>query len=390
MAKEFRFLIHHKRKFVLKVLLVASLSFIVSTIIMLNIFLTMVTNQMEINGYFQFMIDTNYQTEEVKESLEAQAQDIGIILNGTSRTEINSQVIIENSTYDIVVNGIDETVIHYLDYYGADVASRNEPGDFEVIISEEMLEQLGLSFGDEIIFDITDSLSTSENLPNFTIVNTFDQRDIPTNFVFTNIETVDEISRISGTERKDMIKVFIKKRNDVLPIVNIVKRISNEMGLNLNFYVNSNLYEPIFLPLYYNYRELTSILPIYSIFVLVVYSILYLRMMSKRSSELKIYYYLGLRYYNVIKMFFVENLILISISIITGVFASFSYIIAFNYVLIDIDTNVDFGTFIMQYLKLLNLGSGLILYFFVITLAVTIVVHLLIYNYHLRKVRLNV
>lgn len=393
MKKELKFLKANPKSTLTFLVFISVIAFFITSIIIFYNYFDAVYDEIISTSGNQVTVTSSTSNVNFSDLYELLVSDNQELYKNTHPVNIQNMsinIINDNENITSTLINVDIDLNHYFELNNIDVNEQFEILDnYEVVISSTIAEEYKIKKGDELSFTTQSSLTNSWEIPTLEVVGIFNSpsRD---NYLYTNENTIESIAGITGETINRSFTVFTDSKDDTRDILLYLEKNHNKASFTYDFSLNNQLYDIALVPLYNQLTNFIYLLLFSSIFIILVYVVLYGKMMKKRRSEIRIYYYLGMRYYAVAKVFIKESLLIIFTSLMIGFLASLAYSILFRFRLLNMISafNLDLG-FINN--KAVILSSALVISLsFVIIAILLLIVHIIIYNYNLKKVKFDV
>ncbi len=388
MVKELKYLRHNLKYTMTFVILISVIAFLVTSLVIFNSYFDQLFYQTTNENGNQITVSSTANSVDLLEtykSIEPNYQKIGDKLTTvyTSRLDIN---LANNSTESTSLISADVGLKRYLELKKFEV-TKNVPElkDYQIIISSEFAENNKLNIGDQIAFTTQNSLVASWQIPTLEVVSII---NAPTTSIYTSSKTLDLISGITGENLKLNLLIFSTDQKSTHQVLNFLEHNYNNANFTYSFTLNNELYDLVLVPLHQTITSLAYFFLLFGLLGVFIYILIYIRLMKRRRPEIKLYYYLGLRYYDVALIFLKESILVTSISLFLGSLLGLLYTsyyantVSKRYDLLDL-SNLNIS-------EVLNTSYIPVLSYFIVMSCLLLLIHVIVYDFNLKKVKLDV
>ncbi len=390
MNKEFKYLKYNFKYTFIFVTLVAILAFLLSMIIVLYSTTSMLFDEIENQDIYEIVVESSSESgfDYLFDTIDKSDINDSIIPIYFSKTYLS---IDEMGIYQLPLVSIKTDISEYFQINGIKINEDIKPlNDYDVIIPESALSDYNLYIGKEISFSTEGSLTNSWDLPTLKIVNTYDDSDLSSKVIYSNYDTIKEINSITGDKLSLELSFYTQDRNTMLDSLEYFYHNQDNEYVSYTYYLNNALYNNAINPILTTLSQLSRLLLFVIPLVLIMYAIFYSKAMKKRSFEIKYYYYLGLRFYNVLLIFLKENIIIVISGLIIGHILSIVISSIYFSFLSGQITIYRIKLSIIEFYNVLENGAVEIMLYYLFIFIVMLLIQIIIYNIHVKKVKLNV
>lgn len=187
---------------------------------------------------------------------------------------------------------------------------------YNLIVPDNFLFNSSLNVGDELIFSLSDSLLEQEYyISNLNIISSVSNKILP-NTIYTDSHTLSQIVNETNI-------VPIKKISIVIPNQKVFHKLYKMYNSSIDisagkFAFTDNLFTEIVSPLMTITNLLTWFTILYSLMLFLYFVVSEYKSYYKRTNEIKIIFYSGVRYKEIIKSAIFETIFTVNLALILG------------------------------------------------------------------------
>ncbi len=284
----------------------------------------------------------------------------------------------------------------YFEYYHLSLIKKTSKlNPYEIIIPQSIAKEYNIKLGDEINFNVPNSLIQSWYINPLIVTNIYDNQENPKfNRIYTSNTTIREISKISAIHATKDIILIAKNKKELDNITSFINTINNKFSKNKKHYIlkydiNNDLYIQVIKPLEKLQKKVFVVDIILLVLLIIFKSYLINYFIKKRKNEFKILFYMGYTRLNIIKLIICERIIFIVPIVLISIGISYKFnIYLFKYILSLYQQLLQFS--IDNYNVILMKLEFKTLMIIIIVCIIVFFIEILYYNENLKKVKENV